>query len=343
MKHITKIVFTLLLIISIGFNFGQIVKADNITKNYQDIVILKKIKSYLNHNEYKTQTFSTTNKNIYSKKFLNKDMSIQCDIEISKSKNIQKDSKKTYNAVNKLSSEDFKVVSVEKKKTKEYKYRFIEREYIKKDKEKIVSGIKESSRVTTFVVELPNDYLLTMIGYDFDHKDTNRLIREQRKDISNLSKLCNVTENDTNALIKEALRSKLFISIVIIFMLIMIFYLIIRAKIFKKAGYKGWYTLIPLYSDYILSKIAFNNGWVFIIKYLSFIPGIGTLIFVVYLGLEGYFLCKAFGKDKKYQIAMILGLLFFGILYIALFVKIAFDSSKYVGIHNENKKNNNYN
>ena len=32
-------------------------------------------------------------------------------------------------------------------------------------------------------------------------------------------------------------------------------------KVFKKAGYEGWISLVPFYNTYTLSKIVWGNGW----------------------------------------------------------------------------------
>ena len=39
-------------------------------------------------------------------------------------------------------------------------------------------------------------------------------------------------------------------------------------KVFEKTNNKGWKALVPGYNSYILSKITFNNGWLFLLKYI---------------------------------------------------------------------------
>lgn len=36
-------------------------------------------------------------------------------------------------------------------------------------------------------------------------------------------------------------------------------------KVFKKAGYEGWISLVPFYNTYTLSKIVWGNGWLFLL------------------------------------------------------------------------------
>ena len=48
---------------------------------------------------------------------------------------------------------------------------------------------------------------------------------------------------------------------------------------YQKAGYHGWECLIPFYSSYIHTKLAMDNGWLFLIR---FIP-IANIIFNIFL------------------------------------------------------------
>lgn len=60
-------------------------------------------------------------------------------------------------------------------------------------------------------------------------------------------------------------------------------------KIFEKAGVTSWYAWIPIFNTYWLTKIATGNGWLFL---LVFIPCVGSLIYVILLGIK---LSGAFG------------------------------------------------
>ena len=49
-------------------------------------------------------------------------------------------------------------------------------------------------------------------------------------------------------------------------------------KVFEKAGYAGWKSIIPFYNMYIITEISGQNGWLFL---LSFIPFVGSLIWSI--------------------------------------------------------------
>ena len=67
----------------------------------------------------------------------------------------------------------------------------------------------------------------------------------------------------------------LFISI-----LIMAFFIFVYWIIFTKAGEEGWKSLIPIYNIYILYKITWGNGLIFLlllVPFVNFIVGILTI------------------------------------------------------------------
>ena len=100
----------------------------------------------------------------------------------------------------------------------------------------------------------------------------------------------------------------MYSKIMLITGVILLFFLFCQWKIFVKAGEKGWAAIIPFYSSYVLSKITFGNGWMFL---LSFVP-IANVIFVILQNLK---LAKAFGKGTGYGIGLIfLPIIFFPML-----------------------------
>lgn len=82
---------------------------------------------------------------------------------------------------------------------------------------------------------------------------------------------------------------------------IILFYLITlegQWKIFKKAGRKGWESLIPIYNTIIFIKICQKPGWWF---WLLLIPLVGIVFAVmIYHGLS-----KAFGKTEGFTVGLI--------------------------------------
>ena len=78
-------------------------------------------------------------------------------------------------------------------------------------------------------------------------------------------------------------------------------------KIFSKAGEAGWASIIPLYNQYILSKITFGNGWLFL---LLLIPFVNFIFMIVMM----YKLSKSFGHGIGFTI----GLIFLPFIFLPL-------------------------
>lgn len=87
-------------------------------------------------------------------------------------------------------------------------------------------------------------------------------------------------------------------------------------KIFKKAGEPGWGSIIPFYASYIQFKIAFGNGWLFLLLLVPFVNCVMLILFA-------FKLASAFGKGIGFG---------FGLLFLPFVFQLilAFDSSKYV-------------
>ena len=88
-------------------------------------------------------------------------------------------------------------------------------------------------------------------------------------------------------------------------------------KLFTKAGEPGWAAIIPFYSNYVLFKIAFGNGWLFL---LCLVPIVNIVINIMLF----FKLSKAFGHGVGFG----LGLLFLSPIFLLI---LAFGSSEYVG------------
>lgn len=88
-------------------------------------------------------------------------------------------------------------------------------------------------------------------------------------------------------------------------------------KIFQKAGEAGWKSLIPLYNTYILFKISWGNGWLFL---LGFIPVV-SLVMTIIMDVK---LSRAFGHGTGFAIGLFLIPNIFTLI-------LGFDSSTYLG------------
>ena len=102
-----------------------------------------------------------------------------------------------------------------------------------------------------------------------------------------------------------------------IFLVLLIVYIIANWKIYMKAGEPGWGCIVPFYSNYLLFKIAWGNGWLFL---LMLVPLVNIVVPFIML----YKLCAAFG----YGIGFFLGMLFLSPIFILI---LAFGSAEYLG------------
>lgn len=88
-------------------------------------------------------------------------------------------------------------------------------------------------------------------------------------------------------------------------------------KIFSKAGEPGWAAIVPLYNAYVLYKIAFGNGWFFLLTFVPFV----NFVMVIMLCFK---LASAFGRGIGFGF----GLLFLQPIFMLI---LAFGSAEYQG------------
>lgn len=103
----------------------------------------------------------------------------------------------------------------------------------------------------------------------------------------------------------------------IIILLISILLIIANWFIFEKAGESGWKSIIPFYNSYIMFKIAWGNGWLFL---LTFIPFANIVIAII----AEVKLTKSFGHSGGFAVGLVLLPNIFSLI-------LAFDSSRYIG------------
>jgi hypothetical protein len=102
---------------------------------------------------------------------------------------------------------------------------------------------------------------------------------------------------------------------IIIFLAIILFEIIAFWKVFAKAGRGGWECLIPIWSAYVLLKIAGKPGWWLI---LLLIPLVNVVIAIM-LAIS---LAKTFGKGTGFG----LGLAFLSFIFYPI---LGFGDAKY--------------
>ena len=95
------------------------------------------------------------------------------------------------------------------------------------------------------------------------------------------------------------------------------FMIIAQWLLFKKAGEPGWASLVPFYNSFVLYKITFGNGWLFL---LALVPFVNIVISI----LQCFKLAKAFGKGTGFGF----GLLFLNSIFYAI---LAFGHDPYYG------------
>ena len=104
----------------------------------------------------------------------------------------------------------------------------------------------------------------------------------------------------------------------VIGLVIVIIMLAAMWKVFVKAGEHGWAIFVPFYGNYCQFRMAFGNGWLFLLMFLPLVN------FVVSIML--YFkLAKAFGKGTGFGF----GLLFLPFVFIPI---LGFGDAEYEGV-----------
>lgn len=113
-------------------------------------------------------------------------------------------------------------------------------------------------------------------------------------------------------------------STIFIFLAVLVVFIVAYWKIFKKAGEEGWKSIIPIYSNIVLYRIAGISPWWILGSLATIIPGIGWLITLAINIYFNYNLAKSFGKGIGFTI----GLLLLSPIFILI---LAFGSSEHQG------------
>ncbi|HNX65000.1 MAG TPA: DUF5684 domain-containing protein, partial [Oscillospiraceae bacterium] len=101
---------------------------------------------------------------------------------------------------------------------------------------------------------------------------------------------------------------------------LIVFYVIDIRKILVKAGEPGWACIVPFYSTYVLFKITWGNGWLFLLTLIPFVNFV--ILIITYVKLA-----QAFGKGGGFAA----GLILLSFIFLPI---LAFDSSDYIGPQN---------
>lgn len=98
-----------------------------------------------------------------------------------------------------------------------------------------------------------------------------------------------------------------------------IFLIIAKWKLYKKMGYKGWKSLIPFYSTWLFYKAITGNGWNMFRLLIPFYN-------IYYATIMCYVEAKAFGKGINFGF----GLYFLDPIFTLI---LAFGSAQYIGAY----------
>ena len=103
----------------------------------------------------------------------------------------------------------------------------------------------------------------------------------------------------------------------IVYLVVLVALIVAMWKLFVKADEPGWKSIIPFLNTYILFKIAWGNGWLFL---LGFVPVVNIVVSFILM----WKLCKAFDKGVGFFVLMIF-------LAPIAWLILGFDSSEYMG------------
>lgn len=112
------------------------------------------------------------------------------------------------------------------------------------------------------------------------------------------------------------------VTLLIVLVALIGFLLVLLCIIFNKAGEKAWKAIVPFYNQYILYKIVWGNGWLFLTLFIPFGGDIFSLVTI-------YKLARVFGKGRFLSIMM----LFIPFIPMAM---IAFGDVDYLGSSKKN-------
>lgn len=117
-----------------------------------------------------------------------------------------------------------------------------------------------------------------------------------------------------------------FIGILFIFLLaIIIFMIVVKWKMYEKAGKPGWASIVPVYSTIVLFDIIGYKWYYIFLLFLGGVPVIGGVALMLFTISYSIKLAKSFGQSTGFGI----GLALVNPVFVAI---IAFDKDiKYVG------------
>lgn len=108
----------------------------------------------------------------------------------------------------------------------------------------------------------------------------------------------------------------------IVLIIIVGFSIALLCMVFSRAGEKAWKAIIPFYNQFILYKIVWGNGWLFLTLFIPYGGAIFSLVTLYKLG-------RVFGKGRIFSILLLI------IPFIPMAI-LAFGRSSYLGSSKKN-------
>lgn len=83
-----------------------------------------------------------------------------------------------------------------------------------------------------------------------------------------------------------------------------VFSVIVKWKIFKKAGREGWESIIPIYSNIVLLEIIGYKWYYIFVFCLSAVPFVGWIAVLIFTISYNIKFAKSFGKETSFGIGL---------------------------------------
>lgn len=144
-----------------------------------------------------------------------------------------------------------------------------------------------------------------------DEKELKKILEEDL-DIEQIKERLNqgedleeiVTDMNINPLsigLKLLLANSIFQTVITIAAILGIYSIIVRWKIYSKAGKHGWAALIPIYRDVVWLKIAGITPWTML---LLLLPIIGWISLALIMIISKFTISKAFGRGVLFGLGL---------------------------------------
>ena len=180
---------------------------------------------------------------------------------------------------------------------------------IEDNKEQIKNnlGVDESTIdfTTNMLVSLDRQEIRQIIENDINVEEIQRKIDEgytSEQILNDIQKEMSSSQK-ASILIKTLIASYIVKRMLIITILLLIYKIVLRWIIYKKAKKHGWAAIIPIYNDIVYLKVCNINSWWIL---TAFIPVIGWIIYGVLKIVSRFKLAKSFDRGVGFGFGLLL-------------------------------------